>query len=131
MARPSSYTPELAQEICGRLAEGETIRKICRDPDMPAWATVWRWLQASEEFRAQYAQAREAQAHFIAEQAVEDAEIAEDAAKGRLAFDARRWFAGKIAPKVYGEKQTTLLGQDEGSAPVTIQIVRFSDPASE
>ncbi len=42
--RPSRYTPELAANFCRRLAEGETLRAICRDPAMPDKATVLRWL---------------------------------------------------------------------------------------
>ncbi len=42
--RPSRYTPELAAKICRRLAKGETLRAICRDPAMPDKATVLRWL---------------------------------------------------------------------------------------
>ena len=33
--RPGLYTPELAREICERLAEGETLRSVCRDKHMP------------------------------------------------------------------------------------------------
>ncbi len=34
--RPSLYTEALAAKICRRLAEGETLRAICRDKAMPA-----------------------------------------------------------------------------------------------
>ena len=42
--RPSLYTEVLAAQICRRLAEGETLRAICRDPGMPAISTVMGWL---------------------------------------------------------------------------------------
>ena len=56
--RPSRYTSELAAVICERLAEGETLRSICRDDKMPDKATVLRWLgdKAKTDFRDQYAQ---------------------------------------------------------------------------
>ncbi len=38
--RPSLYTDALAAKICARLAEGETLRAICRDGAMPAISTV-------------------------------------------------------------------------------------------
>lgn len=82
------------------------MRSVVTDKDMPSWATVWRWLDADESFRAQYARARELQAHAIAEMAMQEAEAAEDAKTGRLAFDARKWFAAKVAPKTYGDKIT-------------------------
>ncbi len=41
--RPSLYTEVLAAKICRRLAEGETLRAICRDKVMPAISTVMGW----------------------------------------------------------------------------------------
>ena len=38
--RPSLYTDKLAAKICRRLAEGETLRSVCRDEAMPDKATV-------------------------------------------------------------------------------------------
>lgn len=104
--RPSSYTLATAIVICDRLSQGETLTAICDDPAMPSSSMVYRWLEAHSEFREAYARARELQAHAIADAAVAEALRAEDAALGRLAFDARKWFASKVAPKVYGDKVT-------------------------
>ena len=41
--RPSSYTDELRVEICNRLAEGESLRRICTDAHLPDRSTVARW----------------------------------------------------------------------------------------
>ena len=43
MGRPTTYNAKLAAEICGRMAAGESVRKICRDPEMPDFKTVMRW----------------------------------------------------------------------------------------
>ncbi len=40
--RPSLYTEALAAKICRRLAEGETLRAICRDKAMPDKASLHR-----------------------------------------------------------------------------------------
>ena len=101
VGRPSIYTAELAAAICTRLAEGESLRTICLASDMPHRESVRRWLRDDEAFRGHYARAREDQAHSVAEVAVDDAVASRDP---RLAFDARRWYAGKLAPKVYGDK---------------------------
>lgn len=68
--RPSSYSPELAAELCARLAEGRSLRKVCLDDDMPGMATVFRWLgnDEHEAFRAQYARACEVRADADAEE---------------------------------------------------------------
>jgi hypothetical protein len=46
--RPSKYTQELAHEICERLADGEPLRQICRDDHMPAWQTIYDWMNRDD-----------------------------------------------------------------------------------
>jgi hypothetical protein len=70
-----------------------------------------------DEFRRQYAHARECQADFYAEQIVDIADgkdklevtegepvLVRDHNRDRLRIDARKWFASKLAPKKYGDK---------------------------
>src|SRR5690606_35856096 len=58
--RPSLYTEELAEKICARLADGESLNSICTDEGMPAESTVRLWtLDINHPFSAKYAQARE------------------------------------------------------------------------
>lgn len=121
--RPGKQSPELVAEICLRLAAGETLRAIAADAHMPDQGTVYRWLAADADFRQQYARAREEQAHTIAELAVDEATSAKDAQLGRLAFDARKWFAAKLAPKVYGDKvQQEITGKDGAALPVVLYL---------
>ena len=79
--RPTLYTEALALEICRRIAERESLRKICADLDMPDKSTVLRWLGDQEQgaFRDQYACAREMQADALFDEALEIAdETSED-----------------------------------------------------
>lgn len=116
--RPSGFTPKIGDEICERLADGESLRRICLTPDMPNKATVFRWLAINKEFRDQYAGAREAQADVLADEIIDiaDGKRAEyesgeaDVQRDRLSVDARKWVAAKLKPKVYGDK--TLIGSD-------------------
>lgn len=124
MARPSSYSVKIADTICERLAEGKSLNSICASDDMPHKATVFRWLSSHDEFRDQYARAREAQADVLFDEILDiantpiegtktkldkDGEVVE-VSKGdmiehrRLQIDARKWMAGKLRPKVYGDK---------------------------
>lgn len=48
--RPSKFTPEIADEICERLANGEPLAKICRDEHMPTRVAVHDWAKADGEF---------------------------------------------------------------------------------
>lgn len=127
MGRPSEYTTEIASEICERLAAGESLRAICRDDGMPSEAAVRGWVIDNREgFAAQYARAREAQAHSIAEELLEisddgsndwmersgkDGEAGwqlngEHVQRSRLRADTRKWLLSKMLPKVYGDKLT-------------------------
>lgn len=118
--RPSDYTPEKGDEICARLAHGESLNSICKEDDQPAMPTVYRWLRQNEEFRNNYACAREDQADTLAEEIIEiaddsgadtivDEETGQIKADGewinraRLRVDARKWVASKLKPKKYGD----------------------------
>jgi hypothetical protein len=116
MGRPSDFSPETANTICERLADGESLRKICKDEDMPDRSTVRRWLSQRTEFRDQYAHARIEQADVYAERIIEEVETATDAALGRLKMDALKWAASKLAPKVYGDKLA--IGGDDEAGPI-------------
>ena len=73
--RPSDYSAEIAEAICDRLVNGESLRAVCADPAMPARATVFRWLASNQEFRQLYVLARQCQAEDLA---YEILEIADD-----------------------------------------------------
>lgn len=124
MGRPSDYGPEITGTICDRLSAGETLRAICRDEDMPSQSMVFRWLREHEEFREQYAHAREAQADTWADELVEIADdgsndwVARNHGEGdegwrvnsehiqrsRVRIDTRKWLMAKSVPKKYGDK---------------------------
>jgi hypothetical protein len=107
MGRPTDYTAEIAAEICERLAGGEPLQAICRKSEkLPTDTTVRRWRHAHPEFGALYAHAREEAGHAWAERAVAMAMTADPttAAAIRVKYDALRWYASKLAPKVYGDK---------------------------
>ncbi len=135
--RPSLYTEALAVKICRRLAEGETLRAICRDGAMPAISTVMGWLFNGKhaDFSEQYAHAREMQADALFDEALEIADDAlgdwavdkdgkktlvhEHVQRSRLRVDTRKWAAGKLAPKRYGDK---LQHTGEGGGPIRTEV---------
>lgn len=88
---------EVRQAILDRLAEGESLSAICRDRDMPSRETVRQWQKADDEFDLAVTRAREDGFEKRANEAVLAAKTAEDASKGRLAFDAERWYLGKLS----------------------------------
>lgn len=88
---------EVRDTIIARLEDGESLSAICRMDGMPDRRTVQRWQDDDKDFDAAVTRAREEGYHKRAEQAVKDAKTAEDPQKGRLAFDAERWFLGKLS----------------------------------
>jgi len=49
-AKESAYRPALGREILRRVARGETVKSIAADPNMPSYATIFRWRQVIPEF---------------------------------------------------------------------------------
>lgn len=120
MGRPSEYTEETGLAICSLLADGQSLRQICEAEDMPSRATVFKWLSTYPLFADQYARAREEQADAIADEITWIADTEEDPQKARVRIDARKWVAGKMRPKKYGDK-TVLSGDPEN--PVQFQRI--------
>lgn len=101
--RPTKFTQELADTICERMANGETMRSICREIDIPP-STVIEWTMNNKSFSEQYTQARQKQADSYADMILDEAFNSHDAQIGRLRVDALKWVASKLAPKRYGDK---------------------------
>lgn len=139
MARPSKYSEKVADRILEQIADGISLRSICAQEDMPNRATVFRWLAANNEFRDQYTRAREAQADTLFDEILD---IADNAAndwmerdgeddrgwtingdhiqRSKLRIEARKWMAGKLRPKKYGDK---LELSGDVDAPLVTEIV--------
>lgn len=117
--RPTIFSDDLANTICERLADGESLRSICRDDEMPGMTTVLRWTRDDPAFGTKYAHAREAQAETMDDKilSVADACSNETALSDRVKIDAYKWRAAKLAPKRYGDK--TILGGDADNPIVT------------
>jgi len=117
--RPVEYTEDIAEEVCWRLAHGESLVSICRDDHLPHCATIYRWLARFPLFCEMYARAREDQADTNADEILQIAdemppEFTDE--KGRTyldqtfiqwqknRIDARKWTAAKLKPRKYGDR---------------------------
>lgn len=150
MRRPTKYSPKVADMICDRIAEGRSLRSICRDKDMPAKTNVFRWLAADAEFAARYAHARDAQADALVDEMLDiaddgsndwmeqrdrDGEVTGWKENGealkRSAFrvSTRQWIAERLKPKKYGSK-VALTDADGGLLTVNV-IQRAAHQSSE
>jgi hypothetical protein len=105
--RPTKYTEELAHEICRRIAEGESIRKICDGDDMPSATTIFNWLLDTDKkaFLEQYNASRAIQAENMFDELLEIADKGQgEIMRDRLRVDTRKWYLSKVLPKKFGEK---------------------------
>lgn len=146
IGRPSSFTQELADEICSRLSDGESLRTICKSEHMPNRVTVFGWLLKDEfsDFHDQYNRAREIQADAMFDDMIDIADDGtndymenidnqgaiigfklngENIQRSKLRFEARKWTAGRLRPKKYGESKVEV----EHSGTIGVAINEVSD----
>jgi hypothetical protein len=124
----------MVDTICERLAQGQSLVEVCAPDDMPSRNTVYTWLARYPEFHDRYARARQVQADALFDEILEIADDAqndwmerngaddvgyqlngENIQRSRLRIDARKWMAGKLRPKVYGDKQEIDHTSSDGS----------------
>ncbi len=132
VGRPSKFTKTLGDKICAVLAEGISLRSACRDNrEFPDAATVFRWIRENEDFRKQYARAKQESADAMGEEILDIADgginvIKHTAEKKssaaaqivRLQVDTRKWLMSKHKPKKYGD--TLDLTSDGKALPTPI-----------
>ena len=117
--RPTAYSPEVAEAVCARVAEGASMLDLWRDPELPSGRSLYTWLDRHEDFRRMYLAACELRAERLAEEILAIADddagdfipAADGAAlapnlqairRARLRIDARKWRVARLAPKKYG-----------------------------
>lgn len=112
---------EALRIICEGLSEGETLREMCRRPGMPAFRTVYYWIEDDPELSARFARARQAGFDAIAEETFEIADNTgfededtittergsfpnkEWVMRSKLRVETRLKLLAKWDPKRYGE----------------------------
>ena len=122
VGRPSDYTKEVGDYICDQLANGRSLLSICKDNNTPDKTTVYRWLLSEnplyDEFRTNYALAREIQYQSMADEILDIADNGvndyvmtnseegdlcrvnpEAINRSRLRVETRKWFMSKVLPK--------------------------------
>jgi len=121
--QPTKYTIQKALEVCELTASSSlSLATICKQLNLK-YGTVRQWIKDNPEFSSNYARAKEDQADYLAEEIIS---IADDGSndymtiqkgdieynvenkevtnRSRLRVDARKWAAGKLKPKRYGDK---------------------------
>lgn len=128
MAAGASITPEIYNRICERIADGESLRAVCRDPQMPDKSTFFRYMRENPLVRDQYTRATDQRCVTLAEDAIDISDDGsndwmaendpenpgyrlngEHVQRSKLRVETRKWFLSKLQPKVYGDKSSVEL----------------------
>lgn len=136
------YTPELGDRICAEIADGKSVRSVCKMDGMPCKATLFNWLGQHADFRAKYDVAVLERAESYAEEIIDIADDGsndwmsvndpdnpgyrfngEHAQRSKLRLEARKWICAKMKPKKYGDK-LALGGADDLPAIAVQKIER-------
>ena len=145
--RPSTYSEEMANTICERLADGESLLSILESDGMPGYKTVMQWLCAHQDFAQNYARSREMYADLefertqrVADDGTNDWIASNDPdnpgyrangehiQRSRLRVDTMKWRLGRMAPKKYGDRSAVEISGPDG-APLTTVNLNTTDPA--
>jgi len=123
------YDEAIADKILDKLADGQSLRSICLEADMPDGSVIRKWLARNADFARQYAYARDEQADTLFDETLAIADnLSEEATneqirKAQLRIDTRKWLAGKLRPKKYGEANK--LEAQNGDQSITMQTINI------
>ena len=137
--RPSTYDPDIAQQMCEQLSEAVPLREICRQEGFPAWRTVYDWMKKDPDLSAAIAYARDVGYDKMAEECLDIADNANNdwmerldkdgvaigwqlngdhVQRSKLRIETRLKLLAKFNPKKYGER-VTHAGDDQN--PVVVE----------
>lgn len=109
MAKKADYSEAVAERIIELVSEGMSLVDAAQQKGIPSRTTIYKWLDANEDFANRYARASEIRAHRLADDVISISDEEADPQRTRNRMEARKWAASKMYPKVYGDK-TTIAG---------------------
>lgn len=134
--KPPKYNKELSDYICARVATStHGLRRLCAEDDqLPSATTIDYWRYIYPEFEEAYDKAKVRQAKLLAEQTLELADESRDDPDAinaiKLQIDTRRWLAGKLQPRKFGER-TTVETVDESSEELKDKLLKLEQELKE
>lgn len=130
----SKRTPEAEDRLVGGISDGVPLQQLCREPGMPAWRTVYDWMEGDANFAARIARAREAGADAIASESLDI--VDEEPQRGpdgkidpgwvahqKLRAEHRLKLLAKWSPKKYGDRvENVHTGADGGPVDLNLKV---------
>jgi hypothetical protein len=134
MAYTEKQIETIFNDICKQIGEdGKSLRAVLRQDNMPTSQTFYKWVDSNEDKTLQYTRAiTEDRPNIIFEDILviadkqdKDVSINEEGfevvnhnvhARAKIMIDARKWMLGKMNPKKYSDKNTTI--HEGGDKPI-------------
>ena len=131
---PSKRTPEVEERLIEGISEGIPLQPLCREEGMPAWRTVYDWMESDPAFAARIARAREVGAGAIASESLDI--VDEEPQRGpdgkidsgwvahqKLRAEHRLKLLAKWSPKKYGDRvENVHTGADGGPIDLNLKV---------
>jgi hypothetical protein len=159
-APPIPFDQDVATAICSLIITGSSLNSILKrhgpsgtvptERWCPDYTVIARWRREVPAFALEYERARLDRTDYHAEEMLDisddtsndymekqgkngesyDSFNGEAVARSKLRVDTRKWVAGRLNPKVYGEKTTTELTGPNGGPLQTEQTVTYALPSN-
>ena len=115
----TDFDSHIADDVLTGMRNGELLAEICMPTTMPLPQTIRKWAATNDKFGTAFSKAMEIQAHMLFEEGVQvcrNASKEDNQTRNKNHSDACFKAAGKLLPKVYGDKSdaATII-------PITIQ----------
>jgi hypothetical protein len=129
MTTPYPISKDVFDDICESIAcSSISLRKKC-DELQVSTRSFYDYLEVNgDDSKQQYARSKLLQAHLLAAETIEIADEAKDANLARVRVDARKWYCGKVAAKVYGDHLDLTSGGEKLQTPSPSLIVKVIQP---
>ena len=137
--RPRAYKEEIAQAILDKIAHDcMSLNQISKEEDMPARATINKWIARNEEgFADRYRVAFQCRAYLMAEEIIDISDDGhndqvmnkngdmvtngEAINRSKLKVNTRQWVMSKLIP-TFGDKPEAT--STDGASKVVVNIVK-------
>ena len=131
----TAKTPqEVLDKFLERVASGEPVTKVCKDPAMPAWVTISTRIAADPDFEQQYRLALEFRGMVLADELDDIKREAKtgliDPASARVVADILKWQAARMTPKMYGDRQQVDVQAVKGGSYLDL-LTKVNDAAKK
>jgi hypothetical protein len=130
VGRPNTYTLKMCEEICSRVADGESIKAVLRsDKKFPTFQTFCNWRVKNDELFDLYTRSIQQKSESVDDEIdqimnqVKAKKI--DFMAARLLIDTLKWKASKYYPKQYGDSKQ--VDVTSGGKEISIPLINWTE----